>query len=284
MADLDIYVESVEHFNKSDCYTLGHLLPGLGDAGLSYRVLDRLDSVSPSQCAFMHIDLTNTPEQFHQAPSIYPRCINGKVTTIDRRIYSRAIIQSTDNYSGPVISKSVLNHKGRPEFRYNRNRNLASRLSYRLRRLVDRNYKNRVCPPYRIYNSKTGVPDKIWSDPSLIVEKFIPGSLELPVTKYRYNFFFDCSLNTRTRYNSLLCKSSSDSTVEVIDLIPDGVLSVRKQLHLDFGGIDYFINDGGVFVIDANKTVSVSNDWINRVPSARQYLNEATDCLISLLK
>ncbi len=284
MPDLDIYVESAKHFKASNFYTLSHILPRLAEAGLSYRILETFNPGIPAKCAFVHVDLTDLPDEFRGITEVYPCAINGAATTINRTLYSKAILRQGDDFQGPVISKAILNHAGLPEFRYSRNSSYTARLRHHLNKLLNRNYKKTVCPSYETYRSIHDVPASIWLDSRLIVEKFLPGNLDLPITKYRCEFFMDCSLVTRSVFNSLLCSPEKVISVDVVDSIPSEVKRVRKLLKLDFGAIDYFMVDGQAFVIDANKTSSATVDWIDKYPGVANYIDDVANTLIAQLK
>lgn len=284
MSDLDIYVDSVNHFRKSSHYILNQVLFRLKRTNLTYRLIDSLNINDTGRCAFLHIDLTDIPEEFKQVVPLYKFTINGKATTINRRIYSRSMLSEGDSYQGPVIVKTVLNHMGLPELRYKKNKKLAALLRYKFRRIFDHGFKEKICPSYVIYNSLKKVPAMVWDNTDLIVEKFIPGSLKLPVTKHRYDFFFDCKFITCSVFDSLLCDPLKVVKVEAINELPDEVSSLRNKLNLDFGSIDYFVQKDKAIIIDANKTTTVTSGWIEEFPPLDRYLSDISGRLLEMVK
>ncbi|QKQ25592.1 hypothetical protein [Candidatus Reidiella endopervernicosa] len=244
-ADLDVYVERIATVANSDHYILSRLLKGLADKGLSYRLRDRFNGRDLAPCAFMHIDLTEVPEHFHRIDRYYTRVVNGKAPSIDRRRYSRAMLQQDSSYGGPVISKSIYNHRGVPEFNYYRRLTVLARIGHLLKKLIKPHYKQLRCPEYQVHADLNEVPELVWSNKELMVERFLPGSLELPIEKHRYNFFYDYEFTSRSAFDSLLCDPAKVVSVDSFEEVPDEVAAIRKMLNLDYGSIDYFMVDGG---------------------------------------
>lgn len=265
---LDIYVGWRRDFLKPNGYILRTALAPLRAAGVRYRVLDCFDPEATGQCAFMHVDLSELPAPFERVHVAYPRCINGRALTISRRLYSRALLTRDTGYDGPVIVKSVLNHRGLPELRFAQRRGLTVSPWGAARREL----RERWCPEYRLHASVKEVPEEVWDDASLIVECFLPGRLEGPVVKYRHDFMLDLELNTRTTFDSLLCHPETAMRVEFVDAAPEEVHRVRRALRLDYGSIDYFMVDGEPWVIDANKTTTCTPSWVAAHPPLQAYL------------
>jgi len=276
MSDLDIFVGCAPLFTRPNGYLLSQSLPGLREAGVEFRILDYLSPDDHGNRAFLHVDLTTLPEPFTRVHQFYAHCVNGRAFTIDRRLYSRIALNRHDDYSGPVIVKSVLNSRGIPEMQFAGYRRMLSLQDAQTRpALLDR-----LCPQYRIYDHIGTVPEENWLDPHAMVEKFIPGHTRLPVVKYRQEFFFELELTTRTTFNSLLCDPTQVVSVEFPTSAPPEVQAVRHQLNLDYGSVDYFVMDGEAFVIDVNKTTTVTPAWIEAHPQLRGYLQAVTERLV----
>jgi hypothetical protein len=280
MAHLDVYVENQSHFLKAAGYKLRQMLGGLRRANLSFRVLDQFCSKDVGQRAFLHVDLTELPKPLKEIDRHYPRCVNGHAITISRLLYTKARLLQGDDYVGPVIAKTALNSRGLPEFRFNMSRNGASIPVHMLKQIGIRAYIAQVCPMYRVYPSISDVPDRVWTDPRLIVERFLPRCLDLPVVKHRFDFFYDVELNMRSTYGSLLCEPETVISTETVAMVPAEVAAVRRTLNLDFGAIDYFVIKDEVFVIDANKTVTTTPSWMARFPAVARHMELATERLI----
>jgi hypothetical protein len=282
--DLDVYVDCAASFPKQRFYILRRALDDLARARLSYRVLDRGDPGVVGRVAIVHVDLTEVPETLVPSTGAYPLCLNGAVRSIHRRLYSTARIDRESVYDGPVIVKTVLNHRGLPELAYRCRSDMLLRWRFRVDRLLGNPTKRQHCPEYVLYPSKEVVPDSVWRDDKLIVERFLPGSMSLPVVKYRYDFFLDVTLHMRAVYDSLLCDHTKVREVSLVDGIPDAVMEVRRNLRLDFGSIDYFLVDGEAVVVDANKTTTCTEDWLNEYPAVYRYLRDVGSCLVEVVR
>jgi hypothetical protein len=281
---LDVYVESRSAFVKSADYKLQHMLRGLRRANLTCRVLDRFYQNDVGNRAFLHVDLTELPKRFREIDRHYAECVNGRAATISRLLYSRVKVAQGDAYGGPVIAKTVLNHHGWPELRFDTSRNIARRLRHALKNLVAPDYERQVCPAYRVYPSSADVPPRVWADPRLMVERFLPGHLDPPIVKHRLDFFYDVELNLRSTYASLLCDPETVMSVDTAGSVPNEVAEVRRALKLDFGAIDYFVIGNEAFVIDANKTVGITPAWVARFPAVARHVDLATERLIDFVR
>ena len=264
-ADLDVYVEDRPRFVRGTSYILHQVVARMVRQGVSVRLLDRLNAPCEASTAFVHVDLTTVPAPFTWVSGFYARCLNGRSISIARDRYSMARLSPGDNFSGPVIVKTLLNHRGLPEFIH-----VAAerRVGGELHALRDR-----VCPKYQIFASIEDIPDAIWSDSGLIVERFVPGTLDLPIIKYRHEFMLDIELNTRAEFNDLLCVPDSLIRLDFTEEAPQAVYDVRRRLKLDFGSIDFFVVDGRVTVIDVNKTTTCTPQWLEAHRELRTYLD-----------
>jgi hypothetical protein len=282
---LDVYVESISGFARGADYKLQHMLRRAGSATIPYRVMDRVPAAAQrGERAFVHVDLTVLPEAFRRVQDHYHACVNGRALTISRLLYTTARVRCTDVHDGPVIVKTVLNHHGWPEFRYAANRTAARKVWHSLASRVFPGRATHACPEYRVYPSIEAVPPAVWADERLIVERFLPGRLQPPIEKYRYDFFFDVEINLRSVHDSLLADPESVVSVETVTGVPAEVSEVRRRLSLDFGAIDYFVVDGHAVVVDANKTVGISPSWVARFAPLARHLDLATDRLVQFLR
>lgn len=284
MVDLDIYVERVKAFGDANHYILSRSLQPFERAGLSYRLRDRVDGNDLAPCAMLHVDLTEVPEKFAAVEQLYPRVINGKALSIARELYSQSIVERGDHYAGPVIAKSIYNHRGVPELSYERRSNLVARLRYQFHKLVNRHYKEQRCPHYQVFESLAAVPEAVWENREQMVERFLPGSLDFPITKQRYTFSREYGMITRSRYNSLLCDDHMLSHEEIEGEVPTELLQVRRDLHLDYGAIDFFMIDGRAYVVDANKTTTVNDHFIQTYPFVARLMDRLAEDLIAFVR
>ncbi|WP_027062285.1 hypothetical protein [Mesorhizobium loti] len=283
-ADLDVYVESLGNFRSGREYSVQSLLPHLQQAGMTVRLLDRPARENLATAALLHIDLTEVPQPYHDLAQRYARTINGRALSIHRHLYSSLRVSAGDSHSGPVIVKTVLNSRGRPELRWRQYRNPWTRAAHFARKTVDPGYKARLCPPYRVYDNLARVPAQVWLDDRLMVEKFAFDSLELPIVKYRYMFLLGAEVNMRQVYNDVLCAGSKILSNEEGGAVPEEVRAVRQRLHLDFGAIDYFIVDGKGIIVDANKTVGSNPEWLKKNRFRQEFDDRMAAALIEFVR
>lgn len=189
-----------------------------------------------------------------------------------------------DPCDGPVIVKTILNTRGLPELRLDRTRNIVRRSAHALKKGAIRDYEDRLCPRYRVYASIRDVPADAWTDSRLMVERFLPGRLEPPVVKYRFEFFYDVEINMRSTYDSLLCDPKTLIETQPVADVPAEVAAARSALHLDYGAIDYFVVGGDAFVIDANKTLTETPFWMTEVRPMIRYVESAGERLIDFAR
>jgi len=281
---IEILVDRRRTFESIRHYKLKHMLGGLKRAGIEWRLIDNPAESEGGEAAFLHVDLTDVPADFIAAAHRYKRCVNRDASTIRRTLYTRARVLPDDAFDGPVIAKTVLNSQGAPELRYQNRRSLAARARYTAKKFLIPGYKRRLCPAYEIFDSLEDVPKSVWGDPRLLVERFLPGTMDLPIVKHRYDFFFEVELNTRVAYQSLLCDPETLTEFDVDPDVPQAIRDLRKQLSLDFGAIDYFMEDGEAIPIDANKTVTTTESWVARWPAVARHVEEVTDRLIEFAR
>lgn len=282
--DLDVFVEHVPSFTSSRGYILKLALTHFNAVGLRYRLLDRAVYRNTGTVAFVHVDLTDVPRRHLPAPGAYALCLNGDATSISRLLYSRARLWPDSRYTGPVIVKTVLNHRGLPERNYHMATSQTFRLAWRILRRLGHVPQAMRCPAYTLYETLAAVPSTVWRDPHRIVERFVPGRLASPVVKYRCDFFLDIVLHTRGTYDSLLADPETVREVTVVDTIPDEVLRVRTNLGLDFGSVDYFVVEGEVVVVDVNKTTTCTEDWLHKFPPVRHYIEQVGARLVEVVQ
>lgn len=96
--------------------------------------------------------------------------MNGAATDIRKRMVSRHLLRSGDAWNGPVIVKTDLNCGGWPELRIHE-RAIAAR-STEGRLSSDLSIPSTEA--YPVLDSLRDVPDAVWNDRDLVVERFLP--------------------------------------------------------------------------------------------------------------
>lgn len=255
-------------------YAVDHYALRWKDTG--HRVIYHIgtDDMPEADVVVLSIDLTIVPQEYVELIQQHPLVINGKILDISRRRFSKLIVSRNSDYSGPVIIKTDtnygglsehenLNHKDSPEnfsstplifiikaFR------IAQAIGWKWRRDVFRRWVTvETMNPlkYPILEDISSVPNGVWENSNLIVERFISNSdSDLFYTNY-CAFFGDKEIAGRLGSNSPIVKFENAVSDEETP-IPNEVREWREELNIDYGRFDYVEADGKHYLIDVNKT------------------------------
>lgn len=204
-----------------------------------------------------HIDLTVMPEEYHALLDAHSRVVNRHVRDNSKRRVSRNLVRPGDGWTGPVIVKTDRNHGGLPEAELRSLwHGLLARAVPRIRRLLAprRLGRARHLDPYRypVFRSAAEVPSGVFSNPHLVVERFLPereGGLNC--VRY-YSFFGDRHVCLRRAGSGPVVRFGAEITGQVP--VPDEIVAERKRLGFDYGKFDFVVHDGKPVLLDANPT------------------------------
>jgi hypothetical protein len=205
----------------------------------------------------LHIDRTRVRPEEIPAERGAARLLNARVLDISKRVISTLLVSPGDAWDGPVIVKSNLNHFGIPEGRPRgvlaRGRLQLARLSFRLARTLP-------LGRYPVLPRLAAVPSWVWSDPGLVVERFMPERDRGRYCLRGWIFFGARGYSYRLFSNDPLVKSGSMLGYEYLDGPPPELEAIRAAHGFDFGKFDYVQVDGRSILLDANKTPTVVGD------------------------
>jgi hypothetical protein len=206
------------------------------------------DSDPPSaDLAILHVDLTVVPEGYRTLLARYPRVLNGRVLDASKSVYSRQAIGRDTGWRGHVIVKTEANIGGRPE--------RAARIHARKQQASWTAPETPHLAEYPIYASARTVPEKAWTTPGLLVEKFVPEKDERGYYLRVWTFFGDRESCSRCRSGEPIVKS--ENVIDRVDApVPDEMRAWRERLGYDFGKFDFVRHEGEWLLLDANKTPS----------------------------
>lgn len=226
-------------------YLLFDVLEHLKRRGHSVRIQQGPSKTQDADIAVLHVDATLTPADHVAYAKRFPFCLNVGASDISKRRISGALISEDDSWHGPVIVKSNLNNQGIPET------------------LLNRRSKRAGKPPpfphlptlqrYEVYGSLGEVPDSVFENDDLVVEKFIP---EREPDGFAARFWVFCGERERcTRYVSpnRLVKASETIRREPVP-VPDEMRERRRELGFDYGKFDFVMHEGRAILLDANNT------------------------------
>jgi hypothetical protein len=216
----------------------------------------------PADIVLVHVNLSVVPDAYLELASRYPVALNGRIRDIRKSTFSRNLLRPSDTWDGRVIVKSDLNYAGMPE-RYLRMGPLEHRWRTlrRARVLLERLAGS--APPfsgprdYRIFDSVADVPAPYFSNRHVIVEKFRPEIEDGFYHTRVYQFLGDRHTCTRMGTPNPVVKAERDARTESVEPAPE-IVAWRHELGLDYGKLDYVVNDGDVVLLDVNKTTGAS--------------------------
>ena len=206
---------------------------------------------------FLHHDRTQLTGDLPKARAGV-KVINGAVLDISKRRYSTLALSPGDAWPGPVIVKSNLNHFGLPEAGAER-ATLISALHRRLARLSWRMARKLPERFYPVLESIGDVPNWVWRDENLLVEKFLPERTEDGLYSIRgWLFLGDQSYGYRMYSPDPLVKTGTMVRHDYLDAPPPELVEIRKRMQFDFGKFDYVQHGEQAILLDANKTPTYS--------------------------
>ena len=175
--------------------------------------------------------------------SDHPLALNAGVADIRKSAMSDLVLKPGDDWQGPVVVKTDLNNRGFPE----RWLLLKSGFAHWNTELRSRGYL--------LFSSFAEVPDALLKHPALVVERFEPQREGEHFTTTSATFFGDevsCIQLTAAEWQ---VKQEPAFAWKRMTEIPEAVLAKRKALGLDYGKIDFTVNERGTHIFDVNKTI-----------------------------
>jgi hypothetical protein len=218
------------------------------DAGHTVCVTAGLENWPDADIAVMHVDLSVVPDAYVKASQRYPIVLNRSAVDIRKRLVSRSLVKPDDDWSGPIIIKTDLNFGGIPET------NAAQ--SFRRDGIPADLPPGPIVStsqPYPILPSVRDVPDDVWNNPGLVVERFLPEQDAQGFWLRVWVFFADRERCTRYCGAQPILKGGNIIAREPAP-VPDELRAERERLGFDYGKFDFVVRDGKTVLFDANKT------------------------------
>jgi hypothetical protein len=226
-------------FFRGRPYLATQLFPYFAEAG--YKVVVHAGSahLPPADIAWLHVDRTVVPEDYLESLKRYPVVINQATSDIGKKGLSRQLVVSTDSYKGPVIVKTNSNSRGGPEAFHAR---LFGRAMAAL-------------PNYSTFALISAVPDEVWQNPELVVERFLPEQDERGYYVRIWTFLGDREYCVRMLGASPIVKGHGALELTPVP-VPDALRARRKELGFDYGKFDFVLphGEGAPVLLDVNRT------------------------------
>lgn len=177
--------------------------------------------------------------------------LNASFLDISKRRISRYLLEREDKFQGPVIVKTNLNYSGLPEWILSQPGTLA-RMQRRVAQWIGGTIQG---GDYPIYTRADQVPDWVWRDRSLVVERLLcERDGDLYVLRM-WVFFGSGEYVLKFFSRQPVVKFADVVRMEFsADPVPEQLRAMRRELQADFGKFDFTIIDGVPHLLDANKS------------------------------
>lgn len=229
---------------------LGSLATHWAAADHAVSVVEGLGEWPDADIAIMHVDLSVVPDTYREAAKRYPIVVNGNAPDIRKTRVSGNLLKSGDDWNGPVVVKTDLNYSGIPE-----------------RHAVECFRRDGKTPdlapvplvstdrPYPILRSIGEVPDTVWNNPGLVVERFLPERDARGFWMRAWVFCGDRERCTRYCGTQPIVKTANIIAREPAS-VPEELRAERERLGFDYGKFDFVVHEGRAILFDANRTPS----------------------------
>jgi glycosyltransferase involved in cell wall biosynthesis len=246
-------------------YIVDHLARAWREDGYEVVYLFGTRRFVPADLVLVHVNLSVVPDEYLEFAARYPIALNGRLKDIRKSTTSRNLVRAGDPWDGPVIVKSDLNFGGSPERILHESWLHRRSKPWRGVKRVTSHLSGRANPApfsdwrdYLIYERLSDVPLEWFDTPDAVIERFRPELNDGLYHLRMYQFLGDRWSCTRLSSPDPLIKAQTSVDVEQIEPHPD-VRRWRAELEMDYGKLDYVVNDGEAVLLDVNKTTGASS-------------------------
>jgi hypothetical protein len=253
--------------NKFCSYRIWHCAQRWMKWGIDVQFVQGPDARIKADLLIPHIDLSVLPEAYRPLLDSRSMVANRNVRDIRKSTFSRNLVFLHDEYDGPVIVKTDSNHGGKPEKRALRRLPIHKRVASTwqhgtriLRQLASTgslsklSYAQALSPAkYPVYPSKHLVPSCAFSNPDLVVERFLPEKEGRFYYIRMYEFLGSEGFAIRVRSEHPVVKGANTPHPEFVPL-DESIVALRHALGFDHGKFDYVMHDGKAVLLDVNPT------------------------------
>lgn len=252
-------------------YLLFDVLKEFETLGHGWRV-SRGSKVVPGDVALLHVDCTVIDQEYLSLGPHYRATINFGTNDNSKRKISCLLLGKDDDWAGPVVVKTNLNCQGIPEDLHNRRAlNSGRPLPHP---------GARRSGPYRVFERLEDVGNQVWTNPALVVERFVPEVEAREGYALRtWVFMGQRERCTRSLTRGCISKASDVIRYEPID-VPPQLRAERERLNFDFGKFDFVMHNGTPILLDANRTPGVALPLRSMMKAGARNLAEGLDELV----
>lgn len=226
-------------------YLLWPIVDVWRDQGHRVHIVQGPDVPHDADVVVPHMDLTTMPAAYTQALDAHPRVLNRAVRDLSKRVVSRNLVGRDASWEGPVIVKTDANHGGLPDHRL-LTPDAGKPRSWRRRRTMRSEH-------YPVFASLHDVPRSVFSNPALVVERFLPereGELHAVRSYVRCAGHETCS---RKMAREPSVKSRHVVAREAVPVVAEA-RAFADAMGLDYGKVDYVVHQDEVVVLDVSAT------------------------------
>jgi hypothetical protein len=225
-----------------------------------------------ADAALYHVDATLAPKEYVDLARHYPIAINFRTGDISKRRVSQLLLARGDEWAGPVIVKSNYNNRAMVEDIHNLRATRAGR----------------PLPhpgvakggEYRVLDSIAEVGEEIWSDATLVVERFVPEPDDEGFALRTWVFMGPRERCTRSVTADRISKAADVVKYEPVE-VPEQLRAERERLGFDFGKFDFVMRDGEPVLLDANRTPGIAAPLRPMMKKGALNLAEGLDALLT---
>ena len=229
---------------RTSHYLLFDVLQSIERHGHRWRIAAGLRALQ-GDVAILHVDSTIVDPDYLGLASHYAASINFGVVDISKRRVSGALLAADTKWEGPVIVKTDRNFGGRKEAGHiARAETARSRPPHPATTLLEK---------YLVFATINDVDAKIWSDASLIVERFIPEFDEAGYAMRTWVFMGERERCSRHVSRDPIVKASGSIRRTPV-AVPEALRAERARLAFDYGKFDFVMHDDQPVLLDANRT------------------------------
>lgn len=216
----------------------------------------------PADLVLVHVNLSVVPDEYLEFAARYPIVLNGRIRDIRKSTISTNLVRPGDGWDGPVIVKSNLNYAGEPE-RYLRQTPIERRwrvlrgLRRTAGRLGGEHSPFHESRDYQVFERAADVPARWFANRHVVVERFRPEVEDGFYYVRIYMFLGDRWSCTRVGTRNPVVKSDPDARTESVEPASE-IVAWRRKFGMDYGKLDYVVNDAEVVLLDVNKTTGAS--------------------------
>jgi len=229
-------------------YLLSGILREVGRTGVAIEITHGHRRFVDADLAILHVDATVVDPHYTALARRYPRTINLGIRNIRKSLISGAVLSRGEAWDGAVIVKTELNARGAPELYHNQVAALRGKPAPHPEVAALRDYV--------LFDRVGDVPEEVWRDPQLVVEKFMSERDPRGFALRTWCFMGNRETCSRCVSAEPVVKGSSIIVRELAS-VPDELRAARARLGFEYGKFDFVLHDGKPILLDANFTPTV---------------------------